>query len=107
MHYAPNIQQNNAPCMCSLKYSRIQQVKGVDIFELPPCSVDLTSIDTEIDRYLRSIVKRHISRMSNIKDRHFYKLLSNRCTLNPDDLEVRHSAMPKRIQAAITTTGGC
>ena len=46
--------------------------QGGDIFELPPYSVDLTSIDTDC-----SIVKRHVSRMSNIKDRHFKKLLSN------------------------------
>ena len=43
-----------------------------DIFELPPYSVDLAPIDTDC-----SIVKCHISRMSNIKDRLFQKLLSN------------------------------
>ena len=28
------------------------------------------------------------------------------CTLNSEDLEVMHSAMPKIIQAVITTNGG-
>ena len=66
MHYAPIIQQDNSPCNSSLKYSHINQVQGGDIFELPPYSVDLTPIDTDC-----SIVKRHVSRMSNIKGRIF------------------------------------
>ena len=67
---------------------------------LPPYSVDLTPIDTDC-----RIVKRHISRMSNIKDifRNYYQIW---CTLNSDDLEVMHLAMPKRIQAIITTNCG-
>ena len=40
--------------------------QGGDIFELPPFSVDLTPIDTDC-----SIVKRHVSRMSNKKGKHF------------------------------------
>ena len=40
--------------------------QGGDIFELPPYSVDLTPIDTDC-----SIVKRHVSQVSNIIDRHF------------------------------------
>ena len=39
--------------------------QGGDIFELSPYSVDLTPIYTDC-----SIVKRRVSRMSNIKDRH-------------------------------------
>ena len=65
MHYVPSIQQDNAPCNSPLKYSCIHQGPG-DIFEMPHYSVDLTSIDTDC-----SIVTRHVSRMSNIKDRHF------------------------------------
>ena len=42
------------------------------MFELPPYSVELTHIYTDY-----SIVKRHVSRMSNIKDIHIEKLVSN------------------------------
>ena len=53
------------------------------------------------------IVKRHVSRMSYIKDRFFLKnYYQIWCTLNSDDLEVMHLAMSKRIQAVITTNGG-
>ena len=40
--------------------------QGGDTLELPAYSVDLTPIHTDCN-----IAKRHISRMSNIKDRHF------------------------------------
>ena len=53
-----------------------------------------------------SSVKRHARRMSNIKDRHFGINYQIWCTLNSDDLEVMHSAMPKRIQDVITIIGG-
>ena len=43
--------------------------QGGDMFELPPYSEDLTPIDTDC-----SIVKRHVSRMSNIKDRFFLEI---------------------------------
>ena len=67
MHFAPSIKQDNAPCSSSLKYPRIHKGWGVVIsLELQPYSVDLTPIDTDC-----SIVKRHVSRMSNIKDWHF------------------------------------
>ena len=66
MHYAPSIQQDKAPYNSSLNYSQIHQDPGWWYFELPPYSVDLTPIDTDC-----SIVKRHVSRMSNIKDWHF------------------------------------
>ena len=44
--------------------------------------------------------------MSNLKDRRFRNYYQIWCTLNSDDIEVMHSAMPKRIQAVITTYGG-
>ena len=53
-----------------------------------------------------SIVKRHVSRMSNIKDIHFRNCYQIWCTLISDDLEVIHSAMPKGTQAVITINGG-
>ena len=53
-----------------------------------------------------NIVKRHVSRMTNIKYRNFRKYCQIWCTLNSDDLEVIHSAMPKRIQAVISTKSG-
>ena len=43
-----------------------------EIFDLPSYSLDLCPIDTD-----GSIVKRHVGRMSNIKDRDFEKSLSN------------------------------
>ena len=39
------------------------------MFQLPPYSVDLTPIDTDC-----IIVKRHVSRMSNIKDNQFLEI---------------------------------
>ena len=75
--------------------------QGGDTFELPPYSVDLTPIDTDCN-----IVKRHVSWMSNIKDRFFRNYYQIWCTWNSDDLEVMHLAVPKRIQAVITTDGG-
>ena len=66
MHYAPSIQQDNAPCNSSLNIHAFARDQSGGIFELPPYSVDLTPIHTE-----RSIVMHHFSRMSNIKDRHF------------------------------------
>ena len=64
MHYDPSIQQDISPCNSSFNIH-----KGGEIFELPPYSVDLTPIDTDC-----SIVKRHVSRMSNIKYRHFLEI---------------------------------
>ena len=64
MHYVPIIQQDNAPCNSSLNIHTFIRDKGGDIFELPPYSVDLTPMDTDC-----SIVKRHISPMSNVKNR--------------------------------------
>ena len=66
MHYAPSIQQDNAPCNNSLNNSQNHQDPGWLYFELQPYSVDLTPINTDC-----SIVKRHVSRMWNIKDWHF------------------------------------
>ena len=86
MHNAPSIQQASASCNSSLRYSRIHQ--GGDIFELLHYSRDLAPIDTDC-----SIVKRHVSRISNII--YFRKYCQIRCTLNLYDLEVVHSAMPK------------
>ena len=44
--------------------------------------------------------------MSDIKTDIFRNNYQSGCTLNSDDLEVMHSAMPKRTQAVITTNGG-
>ena len=45
--------------------------------------------------------------MLNINDRCFFRYYYQIwCTSNSDDLEVMHLAMPKRIQAVITTNGG-
>ena len=101
MHYVPIIQQDNAPCNSSLKKHTFTRDQGGDIFELPPYNVDLTPMYTDC-----SIVKRHVSWMTNIKDKIFENYSQIWCTLNSDDLEVMHSAMPKRIQAVITTNSG-
>ena len=66
MYYASSIQQDNTLCNKSLNIHAFSRVQGGDISELPPYSVDLTPIDADC-----SIVKRHVSRMQNIKDRHF------------------------------------
>ena len=62
MHYAPSIQQDNAPCNSSLKYSRIHQGPGWWYFWGATLQCRSDPIDTDC-----SIVKRHVSRMSNIK----------------------------------------
>ena len=60
MHYAPSIQLDNTPCKSSLKYSRFIRNQGCDILVATlQCRSDL--IDTDC-----SIVKLHLSRMSNI-----------------------------------------
>ena len=59
--------------------------QGIDIFYFPSYSVNLSHIDTYC-----SIVKPHVGRMANIKDRHFEKSLSNL-----GELEVLHSDTPK------------
>ena len=66
MQCVPIIQQDNAPCNSSLNIHTFTKDQGGDTFELPPYSVDLTPIDTDCN-----IAKRHVSRMSNIKDRLF------------------------------------
>ena len=44
--------------------------------------------------------------MSNVNTNIFRNYLLIWSTVNSDDLEVMHSAMPKRIQAAVTTNDG-
>ena len=62
MHYAPRIQQDNAPCNSFFEiFTHSPETRVVINFELPPYSVDLTPIDIDC-----SLVKRHVSRMSNI-----------------------------------------
>ena len=94
MYYVPSIQQDNAPCKSSAKYSRIHQGLYLSLY--------LSSIDTDC-----SIVKRPVGRVSNIKDRRFEKSLSNLV-----HLEFRWPRSPafgyakKRIQAVLRTNGG-
>ena len=54
--------------MSPLNIHTFSSDQGGDIFELPPYNVDLTPMDTDC-----GIVKRHVSWMTNIKDRFFFR----------------------------------
>ena len=69
MHFILSIQQDNAPCTSILKYSRIHQGPVWWDFWVSTLQCRSDPIDTDC-----SIVKRHVSRMSNKKRQTFLEI---------------------------------